>query len=244
MLNEATLPLLLQGVFVTLWLTLITSVASMVIGIWVGIGRLSTNKYIRQLSTGYVTIHRNVPALLLIIFWAFAVPNLFSSDTRQTIFFNNQFVNWVADLTNLSIPYYALAATLALTLNTSAYIAELFRAGVGAIAQQQVDAARSIGATQAVVLREIVIPQGLRIAFPTISTRLIHNMKNTALASFVSVPEFFNSTQGLISKTFLASEFLMLAAGVYLTLSLLFAQLLEAIGWLLKRRRSDWVVAT
>lgn len=244
MFTDTTLPLIWQGIAVTLWLTLITSVASVAVGVLVGIGRLSANKLIQRLSTAYVAIHRNVPALLLIIFWAFAVPNLFTSDLRQAIFFNNGIINWIGNLTGLSIPYYAFAATLALTLNTSAYIAELFRAGVGAIAQQQLDAARSLGAPQSVVLREIVIPQGVRIAFPTIATRLIHNMKNTALASFVSVPEFFNNTQGIINKTFQASEFLLLAAVVYLVLSFLFAQLLAGIEHWLQQRRSRWMVAT
>ncbi|MGB1251593.1 MAG: ABC transporter permease subunit [Candidatus Promineifilaceae bacterium] len=231
MFNETTIPFLRQGIQVTLWLTLITSLASLGLGVGVGIGRLSAHRPIRQLSGVYVALHRNVPSLLLIIFWAFAVPNLFSAETRQQLFFNNTFFNTISDATNLSIPYYAFAAALALTLNTAAYIAELFRAGVGAIPQQQLDAARSLGAPQSTILRKLIVPQGVRIAFPTISTRLIHNMKNTALASFVAVPDFFNSTQGVINKTFQASEFLLVAAVVYLLLSFLMARLLNNIEY-------------
>ena len=70
------------------------------------------------------------------------------------------------------------------------------------------------------IFRVILIPGGLRAAYPAISSRLIHNMKNTALAAFVSVPEFFNSITTAITRSFLAIEILALAAVVYLALSI------------------------
>ena len=237
-LTDDTIRLLWQGVQLTLWLTLITSLLAFGLGVVVGILRLSPKLTVQQLARVYVAIFRNVPALVQIIFWAFAVPNLFSSDWRQMIFFDNWFVNEIGRITTLTIPYYALAAMLALSLNSSAYIAELFRAGVGTIERQQLDTARTLGATQAEVLRRLIIPQGVRAAFPTISTRLIHNMKNTALASFVAVPEFFNITQGIISKTFNAVALLTLAAIVYLVLSVLYSLLLIQIDRYLNREPS------
>ncbi|MGB0388262.1 MAG: amino acid ABC transporter permease [Ardenticatenaceae bacterium] len=228
-LTPETIQLLWQGIILTVGLTFFTSIFSLVVGILMGTLRLAGSRVWRGVAAIYVAIHRNSPALVLVIFWAFAFPNLFPLEQRQFLFFNNAFMEGISQLTGLSLPYYALAATLALTLNTSAYIAELFRAGVGSIAQEHLDAARSLGASPRALFWHILLPQGVRVAFPAISTRLIHNMKNTALAAFVSVPEFFHSTQTAISRTFRAIEFLLLAAAVYLALSFLFAALLRWI---------------
>ncbi len=236
-LTPEVIGLLWQGIVLTLVLTAVTSLAALAVGVAAGIARLSGNGFWRRLSIVHVELHRNVPALVLIIFWAFALPNLFPAGMRQTIFFNNFFVNGLRDLTGLSVPYYALAAGLALTLNTSAYLAELFRAGVGTIASEHLDAARSLGASPVVVLRNILVPQGMRASFPAMSTRLIHNMKNTALAAFVSVPEFFHGVQTAITRSFRAVEFLLLAAVVYLLLSYGYSLLLSAIERRLGQRR-------
>lgn len=228
-LTDETARLLLEGLILTIILTIITSALSLAIGLGVGALRLMQRRSWRWLAGVYVDLHRNVPALVLIIFWAFALPNLFPLELRQVLFFDNKFVAWLSAWTNLSVPYYALAAILALTLNTSAYLAELFRAGVGTIAQEHLDAARTLGASSLIIFRRILLPQGLRASFPAISTRLIHNMKNTALVAFVAVPEFFHSTQTAITQTFRALEFLLLAAVIYLVLSFLLSVCLSWI---------------
>jgi len=229
-LTPEVLRLLLRGLYFTVVLTAVTSMLSLVAGVLVGALRLWGQKTAAYFAGVYIEIFRNIPALVLIIFFAFAVPNMFSQQLRQSLFFNNILVEWAGVITGLSLPYYALAGIVALTLNTSAYLAELFFSFLGTIPQEHVDAARSLGATQRVVLWQILVPQGLRAAYPAITTRLIHNMKNTALVSFVAVPEFFHSTQAVITRTFLAVEFLILAAAVYLVLSLTFSWFLTSIG--------------
>ena len=82
----------------------------------------------------------------------------------------------------------------------------------------------------------MLLPQGLRAAFPAITTRLIHNMKNTALVAFVAVPDLFHATQATITRTFRATEFLLLAAGLYLLLSISFAALLGQVASRLDRQ--------
>jgi polar amino acid transport system permease protein len=235
-LADETIRLLLDGLLLTLALTAATSIASLALGILVGTMRLSGRRAWRRMAGAFVDIHRNVPALVLIIFWAFAVPNLFPQPLRSVVFFDNSLMDWLSVLTGLSLPFYLLAAALALTLNTAAYIAELFRAGVGTIRRQQLDAARTLGAAQRSCFWRLILPQGVRAAFPAMSTRLIHNMKNTALASFVAVPEFFQATQSAMTATFRAVEFLALATVTYLALSFGFAILLEAVERRLSRR--------
>jgi len=231
-LDGEAVALLGRGLVLTLGLTAITSALSIVLGVGMGTLKLLDSPFASRLAGLFIEIHRNVPALVLIVFWTFAFPNIFSLETRQRLFFANPFVDWIAAWTGLPIPYYALGAGLALTLNTSAYLAELYRAGVGTLQQEHVEAARSLGASRFDLFRRIVIPQGVRAAFPAISTRLIHNMKNTALAAVVATPEFFHSVQTAISRSFRAVELLLLAAVVYLCLSFAFSALL---GWIERR---------
>ena len=235
--SNETISLLAQGLILTIWMTAITSILSLAIGVGVGIMRLSNGRFRNSLAAIYIEVFRNVPALVLILFWAFAFPNLFPLDLRRSIFFQNEIIYRLELLTGISVPYYALAAGLALTLNTSAYIAELFRAGVGTIPQQYVDGYRTFGATKQVVLKQIIIPQGLLAASPAITTRLIHHMKNTTLAAVVSTPEFFHSIQSAITRSFRAVEFLTLAALVFLALSTAYSYLLK---WLEKRLMNQY----
>ena len=182
-ISNETIILLLEGLKVTLWMTVITSILSLIFGVGFGLMRLSTGRIRRLVAGIYIEINRNVPALVLVIFWAFAFPNLFPLEMRRNIFFDNELTFFLERLTGLSVPYYAMAAGFALTLNTSAYIAELFRAGVRTIPRQYIDAFRTFGATNQVVIKQILVPQGVLAAFPAITTRLIHHMKNTTLAA-------------------------------------------------------------
>ncbi len=228
--------LLMQGLLLTVALTAVTAALALILGVAAGTMRISGNRFAAGLAVLHVETHRNLPALVLMIIWAFALPNLFPSELRRSLFFDNAVLNWISGWSGLSLPYYTLAAGVALILNTSAYLAELFRAGVGAIPQQHVDAARTLGASRLKLFWRVLLPQGLRTAFPAISTRLIHHLKNTALAAFVATPEFFHSAQTAITRTFLALEFLMLAAIVYLLLSFAFSAVLR---WVEKQ----WLVA-
>ncbi len=236
-LTPDLLHLLLRGLLLTVVLTAVTAGLALAVGIAAGTMRLSGNRLVGGLAVLHVEVHRNMPALVLMIIWAFALPNLFPAEMRRGLFFDNDLLNWISRWSGLSLPFYTLAAGIALVLNTSAYLAELFRAGVGAIPQQHVDAARTLGASRLDLFRRVLLPEGLRTAFPAISTRLIHHLKNTALAAFVATPEFFHSAQTAITRTFLALEFLVLAAIVYLLLAFVFSGLLR---WVEKQ----WFVAS
>ena len=236
-LTEDTLDLLTRGIVVTIILTVVTSVVSVVLGVAVGTFRLTDNRRARVSAKAFVEVFRNIPALIQIIFWAFAFPSLFPQGLRQTIFFDNALVEWLGTVTWLSLPYYALAACFGLVLNTSAHLAELFRAGVSTLPKQHVDAARTLGAGRGQVFWAILLPGGTRAAFPAITTRLIHNMKNTALASFVAVPELFHAVQGSITSSFRATEFLLAAAVLYLLLSAAMSVLLRQVDVRLHRGR-------
>lgn len=208
-----------NGVAVTVVLAVLTSVAAMTVGLVAAIGRRSRRRFVPQVAGGFVELFRNVPALILMIFFAFAVPNVFPADLRRTLFFDNAAVDLLSTITRLPIPYYGIAAATALTLNTGAHLAEILRSGMDAVPGDRIDAARSLGASARTAYFSITIPDGLRIAFPGVTNRLVHNLKNTALASFVAVPDAFNRIQGLITRTFDATNLLIAAAVIYLALA-------------------------
>lgn len=227
---------LIDGAVITIALTVLTSVASLALGLLAALGRLSNRPLRRRVAGIYVEIFRNVPALILVIFFAFAIPNVVDATTRRTIFFSNPIIDALGDLTGLAIPYFGIAAGLALSLNSGAHLAEIFRSGFSAVPTSRIDAARSLGTSHGAALRQLVVPTGTYIAFPAISNRLIHNMKNTSLASFVAVPELFQAIQGLITRTFRATDLLVLAAILYLILSTVMTVGLRLIeGWLARR---------
>ncbi len=228
---------LIDGVVVTVIVTLVTSVASMILGATAAVARGHRRRAVRLPSTIFIDLFRNVPALILIIFFAFALPNVFSPDLRRSVFFDNPVVEGLGNVTGLPLPYYAVAASIALSLNTGAHLAEIMRSGIATIPATRVEVARSLGASRLTVLRTVVLPDGLRACFPAVSTRLVHNMKNTALVSFVAVPDLFSAIQGSITKTFRATEFLVLAAVLYLALSAIMTAGLGLIEARLRRGR-------
>ena len=226
---------LASGALVTVLLTVGTSFGSILAAFGLAAARFSGGAFSRRLANAYVEVFRNVPALIQIIFLAFALPTVFPDDLRRTVFFDN----WLADIasraTGLPLPYYALAAGVGLVLNTSAHLAEILKAGIAAVPTAHIDAVRTMGATQREAFRSVALPDGLRAVFPGVSNRLVHNMKNTALASFVAVPELFHQMQAAINRTFQASELLLLTSALYLALSIALTGLLAWVDQRLHR---------
>ncbi len=220
---------LTRGTILTVAITMVTGAAAFAVGLAAATSRHEGRGVFRVLGTAFVEVFRNVPALIQIIFFAFAVPNVFSDSARRDLFFDNIVVDAVGTVTRVPIPYYLIAASLALVLNTGAHLAEIIRSGMMTVPSEQVEAARSLGASRFAAWRTITALGGVRSAFPAISTRLIHHLKNTALVSFVSVPDLFQVIQGSINKTFRATEFLVLAAVMYLVLSAVMTIGLRAI---------------
>lgn len=225
------------GIVITVALTVLTSATSFLVGLTAAIGRRSRRNWARRLAGTFVELFRNVPALILLIFFAFAVPNIFPAELRRRLFFDNWFVDAVGTVTTIPIPYYGLAAVIALTVNTGAHLAELLRAGLDSVPQSRIDAARSLGASARSAYLNVTIPDGVRVAFPGIINRLVHNLKNTALVTFVAVPDVFQKIQGAITKTFVATELLILAAVIYLALATLLEFALRRIETALWRGR-------
>lgn len=235
--SAGTAELLARGAGVTVIVTLITTALALALGVWLATVRIDHRRPRRLGAASMVEVFRGVPALIQIIFWAFAVPTLFPPGLRQTLFFANPAMDGLGAITGLAIPYYAVAAGLGLTLNTAGHLAEIVRAGITTLPSEHVDAARTLGASRRAVRWGVLVPDGLRAGWPAVSTRLVHNMKNTALVSFVAVPDLFHAMQEAIASSFTATRLLTLTAGIYLLLSAAMGLALAAVGRVLQRGR-------
>ncbi len=224
-----------DGVMLTIIMTGITSVLALILGIMVNRLRLSPWWPVRFFGQVYMEFFRNIPALVLILLFAYGLPNAFSSEVRRELFFQSELMLFLrehsTDVLNrrLLIPYYAIGAMTGITLNTSAYLAEILRAGTATIPKRQLESAYLLGAGTDGLYWRFVLPHSLRHTSPDIITRLVHNMKNTTLASFVAVPEFYNAIFSIITRTFQAVELILFAMLSYIFFSIFFSFLL----WLL-----------
>lgn len=228
----------LLGVGVTVVITIITSVLAVALGIAAALGRRSGRRFRRHIAGTFVETFRNIPALILLIFFAFAIPNVFPVDLRRAIFFDNVVIDGIGAITFLTIPYYAIAAVVALSANTGGHLAEVIGSGLDSIPPQRIEAARSLGASHNVLYRSVVVPDAVRVSFPGITNRLVHNLKNTALVGFVAVPDLFQELQATITRTFQATRTLLLAAVLYLILAALLEFVLGRVERSILRGRS------
>lgn len=158
------LDLFVLGFTNTVWIFVISAVFSLILGIVVGILRISPSTPMRAVGTVYVNTLRNTPLALLMMFFALGYPKM--------------------GLPSLD---YTTLAIIALVLYTASYVAEVFRSGINSINRGQTEAARAIGLTFTQVLRVVLIPQAFRNVMPPLVSVFIALLKNTTVASGFSV---------------------------------------------------------
>ncbi len=168
---------------------------------------ISTNRVLRGLAIGFVAVFRNLPLLPVLLFLTFALPGIWQH-------------LWGRPLAR-GLELYLLL--LGLALNTGAYLAEIFRAGVSAIPTQQLETGWILGLPLNRIRRRIIYPQAMRIVAPALASRLIHNMKNSTLALILPLPvqvmEVVGQAGRIAGQTFSWAEPLVFASCVHLVLS-------------------------
>lgn len=190
-LVERALPLLGEATLITLFLGLTSFAIGTVIGLIVALGRLSSKRLLRYLATSYVSIFRGTPLLVQILLIYFGLPQL----------------GIVID----PVP----SALTAFSLNVAAYLSENFRAGVLSVDRGQREAAHALSMSYVQALRRIVLPQAVRIALPPVGNRFIALMKDTSLASTITVVELTRVANLVGSATFRYVEMFIIVAIVY-----------------------------
>jgi general L-amino acid transport system permease protein len=219
------------------------------LGLAIGVTRLSRNWLAAKLAAAYVEIIRNIPLLLQILFWYFAVlrqlpPPQESLSFADAIFLNNRGlylpnpVNFdfpVLGKFNVAgglriIPEFA-ALTLALSIYTAAFIAETVRGGLQAIPRGQTEAAYALGLRPGLALRFVILPQALKLIVPPLTSQYLNLTKNSSLAVAIGYPDLISVFAGtVLNQTGQALEVLTLTMAVYLTLSLSIAAAMSLLN--------------
>lgn len=301
------------GLLNTLLVTVIGLVLATLLGFIVGVARLSTNWMVNKLATVYIETFRNIPPLLQILFWYFAVimPLPGPRDGLHVgdgFFLSNRGLNlpsasvasgfwpflvavvitiaaialmirwankrfeatgvpfhkfWVALALIIVIPGVCiliagapfiwtkpvlqgfnfvggwvmipelLALTIALTVYTAAFIAEIVRSGIKSVSHGQTEAARSLGLRPGPTLRKVIIPQALRVIIPPLTSQYLNLAKNSSLAAGIGYPEMVSLFAGtVLNQTGQAIEVMAITMSVYLAISISISLLMN---WYNKR---------
>jgi len=191
------IPRLWQGMIITLELTFLGGFFGLVLGMVGALMRLSPFAPVRALAVTYITFFRGTPLLLQILFIYFALPALI--EVRLD-----------------SFP----SGVLALSLNSAAYFAEIFRAGIESIPKGQMEAARALGMNYGLAMRRIIIPQTYKRLIPPIVNELAALSKDTSLVSVVALSELLYVTQRIGATYLRPWEVYFWAASGYLAVVL------------------------
>ncbi len=206
-LLEKYYPVYLQGLWGTLWISAVTVLLGTVLGVLVAVLRMSRSKALNGIAGAYIEVLRGTPILLQLYFFWIGLPKL--------------------------LPFLELSDTqcivVALVINASAYIAEIIRAGIGAVDKGQWEAARSIGLTETHLMTHVIMPQAVKNILPALCNEFITTVKGTSLASVFFVGELMTSYRSVQAATFLALESLTIVGIIYFLLNLILSRLLRVL---------------
>jgi His/Glu/Gln/Arg/opine family amino acid ABC transporter permease subunit len=190
------LPQLIDAAGNTLRMTALAFVLAFGVGLVLALAKLSTFKPVQAFATAYIEVMRGIPALAILFLIYFGLADF-----------------------GLIIDAFP-AAVIGLGLNGAAYMAEIFRAGILSIHSGQLEAALTVGMTPLAAMRWVILPQALRVVMPPLANFGIALLKDTSVASIISAPELMLRARDLASSSFQPMEVFLLAAAVYLAMSL------------------------
>jgi len=220
---------LFVGLINSLRVMAIGLVLSTIVGIIVGVSRISPNWLLRQLAMLYVEIIRNTPLLLQLLFWYFAfflkLPQINDSISLFGLFsLSNRGLILPGEIA--LYPEF-LTLVLGLTLYTGAFIAEIIRGGIQSVPRGQWEAARSLGLKPFQVMRLVVFPQALRVIIPPLTSQYLNLAKNSSLAIAIGFPDVYAIASTTNNITGRAVEVMVIIMITYLTISLSISLLLN-----------------
>ena len=208
-----------DGVWVTVYVTVLAFVFTLLLGLIGGLGRLSKNRIIHGIATLYVELIRGIPLLVQLIWWYFAFPVIL------------QGIGQALGLSMLMM-YQASAVPMAimgLTFCYGAYMSEIYRAGIQSIPHGQMEAAKSLGMNYFQAMRLVILPQAIRMIMPPMGNEFIALLKDSSLVSVVAVADLTRRGREFMSTNFTPIETWNMVALLYLTLTLFSARIVAYI---------------
>ncbi|MGB9793300.1 MAG: amino acid ABC transporter permease [Thermacetogeniaceae bacterium] len=217
-----TLPFFLNGALETLKITVIAVGIGAFLGLFAGMGRLSKNRVIRALATCYVDFVRGTPLLVQIFIVYFGFPQVIQ---EGKVFLQTHFGLGPFSETS-HIPAF-IAAIIACSINSGAYVAEIFRAGIQSIEKGQMEAALSLGMTPKQAMRYIILPQAFRRIVPPLGNEFIAMLKDTSLLFSIGIVELTRQGQLLNATLFQPFPIYLTVAFFYLIMTLSISRLVD-----------------
>ncbi len=218
---------LLDGFLLTLGLALLSCLLATLIGAPLAIARLSRRRLLSWPARAYLALFRNTPLLVQLFFWYFGVPALLPEALVS-------WLNTPHETPLLDWPSFEfLAGAWGLTLYTSAFVAEEFRAGIASVRPEQRAAGLALGLTQRQVWRVVVLPQALRTALPPLLGQYMNALKNSSLAMAIGLAELSYASRQVETETFKTFQ----AFGIATLLYIGAIALIEAFGQALQQAR-------
>ena len=208
-----SLPLLLAGAGVTIEITAIAVGLGFIFGLITSVCRLSGVKTLQVIAVCYVNIIRGTPMLVQIFLIYFALPMVIGERI-------NPFV----------------AAVAACSINSGAYVSEIFRAGIQCVDKGQMEAGRSLGLSWMQTMRYVIMPQAFKHVIPPLRNEFISMTQDTSLVSVIGFEELTRRGQLIIAKTYGSFEIWLTVAAIYLVMTLTIARL---VSYLERRFATD-----
>jgi polar amino acid transport system permease protein len=204
--------LLLLGLLNSIYLTAASFVLGLPLGLALALARLSRHKMLAGVASGYVDFFRATPSLVLLYWFYFALPRILSIQIE---------------------PFTAALVTL--TLLSSAFVAEVFRAGIASLDRGQWDGARAIGMSYPQTMRRVILPQAIKRMIPIFLERAIELFKTSTIASVISFPELLFVAQDLASRSYRSLEVYTVVALMFVITLIVLSQITRLIELRLAR---------
>jgi glutamine transport system permease protein len=198
---------LLQGAWLTIELTGISVACGTILGLFLSLGRISQKKVFSWLSAAYIDFFRGTPLLVQLFIIHYGLPQLFDNTALDYI------------------PNAFLSAIIALTLNSAAYVAEIFRSGIQSIDKGQMEAARSLGMSYGQAMRNVILPQAFKRVIPPLGNEFIAMLKDSSLVMVIALPELMMQAKSVAGREFKFFEIYLAVAFLYLLMTMTISQL-------------------
>lgn len=221
------------GIVTTLWIALVAFGAACALGLMVAMARTSRLYLLRQVATFYIELVRGIPILVFLFYVAF-VGAPWLVDVANWVLAPLFDTGWLTPLRTRDFDF-TWRAIFALTVCYSAFIAEIFRAGIEAVPQGQIEAARALGLSPLTTFRKVVAPQALRIILPPLGNDFVSMIKDSALVSALGVQDITQLGKVYSSGTFLFFETYNVVAFLYLSMTISLSLLVRLLERRLQR---------
>lgn len=193
----------LNGTKITILLALFTVFIGIILGVMLSLMRLSNNKILKLIATAYVEFIRGTPLLVQLFIFYFGIPALLGLDLPE-------------------LP----AAIITLGINSGAYVAEIIRAGIQAVDKGQNEAARSLGMTNTMGMKYVILPQAFKNVLPALGNEFIVVIKESSIVSVIGISELTRNSDIIRGITFKSFQPLMTVALIYFVLTFTLSKLL------------------